>query len=82
VSRSSGLFHLEANQARVSLSNLKTGGSVAWMVHVASSRRSRGVKVEDRWVDAMGCIRLFYPNFAILIVLGLRGIFIFSLAYK
>jgi hypothetical protein len=26
--------------------------------------------VKDGWVDAMGCIRLFYPDFAIFIVLG------------
>jgi hypothetical protein len=40
------------------------------MVHVASSLRSCGDKVEDGWVDATGCIRLFYSNFAIFIVLG------------
>jgi hypothetical protein len=43
------------------------------MVHVASSWRSRGDKAEDGQVDAMGCIRLFYPNFAIFVVLGHKG---------
>jgi hypothetical protein len=38
-------------------------------VHVASSRRSRENEVKDEWVDVMGCIRLFYPNFAIFVVL-------------
>jgi hypothetical protein len=39
------------------------------MVHMASSRRSRGDEAEDGRVDATGCIGLFYPNF-IFIVLG------------
>jgi hypothetical protein len=47
------------------------------MVHVGSSRRSRGVETEDGRVDVMDCIRLFYPNFAIFIVLGSRGILVF-----
>jgi hypothetical protein len=44
------------------------------MVHVASLRRSRGDEAEDGHIDVMGCIRLFYPNFAIFIVLGPKGI--------
>jgi hypothetical protein len=47
ASRSSGLLHPEASQARVSQFGLKTGGGVAQMVHVASSQRSRGVEAED-----------------------------------
>jgi hypothetical protein len=31
------------------------------------------VKAEDGWVDATGCIRLFYPNFAIFFVLDYKG---------
>jgi hypothetical protein len=49
------------------------------MVHVASSRRLRRDPVKDGWVDAMGCIGPFYPNFAIFYVLGTRGILSFSL---
>jgi hypothetical protein len=50
------------------------------MVHIASSRRLCGVKAEDGWVDVTGCIRLFYPNFTVFIVLGTKGILIlFSL---
>jgi hypothetical protein len=56
------------------MSGLKTGGCVAWMVHVASSRRSRGDEVEDGWVDVICYIRLFYPDFTIFIVLVTRGI--------
>jgi hypothetical protein len=37
ASRSSGLLRLEAGQGRVFQSDLKTGGGVARMVHVASS---------------------------------------------
>jgi hypothetical protein len=41
ASRSSGLFHVEANQARVFQSDLKTGGGVTWVVHVTPSQRLR-----------------------------------------
>jgi hypothetical protein len=47
------------------------------MVHVGSSRRLRRVEAEDRRVDAMGYIGLFYPNFVVFIVLGPRGILVF-----
>jgi hypothetical protein len=73
VSRSSSLLHLDASSARVSQSSLKTGGGTERMMNVASSQRSRGDEVEDRLVDVMGCIRLFYSNFAIFIVLGYKG---------
>jgi hypothetical protein len=66
VLRSSGLLRMEASQARVSQSSLKTTRGMARMVHMASSRRSH----EDERVDAMGYIGLFYPNFAIFVVLG------------
>jgi hypothetical protein len=77
VSRSSGLFYLEASQDRVSQSGIKTGGGTAWMVHVASLWRSCGDEVDDKRVDAVGCIRLFYPNFAVFIVLCLKGNLVF-----
>jgi hypothetical protein len=77
TSRSSDLLHVEASRARVSQSGLKTGGGATWMVHVASLQRSCGVEAKDGWIDVMGCIRLFYPNFAIFIVLGPRGILVF-----
>jgi hypothetical protein len=48
------------------------------MVHVASSQMSRGDEVEDERVNAMGCIRLFYPNFAIFFVLGHKGSLVIS----
>jgi hypothetical protein len=70
TSRSSGLLHLEASRARISQSDLKTSGGAAQMVHVASSRRLCGDESKDRRVDAMRCIRLFYPNFVIFIVFG------------
>jgi hypothetical protein len=69
ASRSNGWLRLEASHARISQSSLKTGGGVAWMVHVASSRRSRGDEAEDGRVDVMGCIEFFYPNFVVFIVL-------------
>jgi hypothetical protein len=39
--RSSGLLHVEANQARFFQSDLKTGGGATQMVHVTSSQRLR-----------------------------------------
>jgi hypothetical protein len=49
------------------------------VVHVPSSRRSREDEVEDGRVDTIGCIRLFYSNFIVFIVLGPRGILVFWL---
>jgi hypothetical protein len=40
-------------------------------------RRLHRVETEDGWVDAMGCIRPFYPNFAIFYVLAPREILVF-----
>jgi hypothetical protein len=73
---SSGFLCLQASQARIFQSGLKTGGGAMRMVHVTSSQRSRRVQVEDGRVDAMGRIRPFYPYFAIFIVLGPRGILV------
>jgi hypothetical protein len=70
VSRSNCLLHLQASQAKVSQSSLKTDGDAAWMVHMASSWRSRGIIADGAWVNAVGCIGLLYPNFVIIIVLG------------
>jgi hypothetical protein len=69
ASRCSGLLYLEASRARVSQSRLKTDRGAARMVHVTSSQRSRGDKAKDERVNVMGCIRLFYPNFVIFVVL-------------
>jgi hypothetical protein len=49
------------------------------MVHVASSRKSCGVEAEDRQVDAMGCIGLFYPKFIVFVVLGSKSLLVFCL---
>jgi hypothetical protein len=70
---SSSLLRLVASWASVSQTSLKTSEGAAWMVHVASLRRSREDEVEDGRVDAMGCIGLFCPNFTIFFVLGHKG---------
>jgi hypothetical protein len=44
------------------------------VVHVAPLRRLRQRQVEDRLVNATGCIGPCYPSFAIFNVLGPRGI--------
>jgi hypothetical protein len=60
-------------KGRISQSSLKTDGGASRMVHVTSSWRSRGDEAEDEWVDAMGYIGPFYPNFAVFVVLGHKG---------
>jgi hypothetical protein len=41
---------------------------------MALSQRLRQMQVEDRWVDATGCIGSCYPTFTVFNVLGHRGI--------
>jgi hypothetical protein len=79
TSRSIGLLRVEASQARVSQSGLKTGGGVTQIVHMTSSQRSHGDRVEDGRVNATGCVRPCYPYFAVFIVLVPMDIFIFYL---
>jgi hypothetical protein len=43
-------------------------------MHVAPSQRLRRRQVEDGQVDAMGCVGLYYPIFAVFNVLVTRGI--------
>jgi hypothetical protein len=45
-----------------------------------SSQRSHGDEAEDGWVNAMGCIKIFYPNFVVFTILGPRGILVFWLS--
>jgi hypothetical protein len=47
------------------------------VVHVAPSQRSRENQVKDGWVDVMGYVGPYYPCFAILFVLGCRGVLVF-----
>jgi hypothetical protein len=61
------------SQDRVSQSSLKTGGDTTRMVHMTSTRRLRGDKIKDGWVNAMCCIELFYPNFVVFIILSHKG---------
>jgi hypothetical protein len=82
ASRSRGLLRLEMSLAWVSQSSLKTGVGAAQMVHVTSSSRSCGDEAKDGWVDAMGCIGLFYPNFAIFVLLGHKGSLVISFPIK
>jgi hypothetical protein len=78
ASRSSGSFHLDASRVMISQSGLKTGGGTEQMVHVTSSRRSRGDEAEDGQVDTTGYIRLFYSNFTVFIVLGHKDSLVIS----
>jgi hypothetical protein len=58
--------------------DLAGSGGATWMVHAASSWRSHGDEAEDKRVDAMGCIGLFYPNFTVSVVLGHKGSLVIS----
>jgi hypothetical protein len=86
ASGSSGLLRLEASQARVSQSCLEIGGGAAWMVHVTSSRRSRGSEAKDGRFDGVGCgavhVRPNYPDLAVILFLAHRGILVFCFYYK
>jgi hypothetical protein len=62
ASRSSGLLQVEASQAKVSESGLKTSGGVARMVLVALLRWLHRVEAEDGRVDAMDRVGPFYPT--------------------
>jgi hypothetical protein len=77
ASRSSGLLRLEASRDWVSQSGLKTCGGAARMVHVASLWRLCRVESKDGWIEETGCTGPFYPNFAVFVVLGPRGIVVF-----
>jgi hypothetical protein len=68
---------VEASRARVSQSDLKTGGC-------ATAGGARGTvtdvasgQVEDGRVDAMGYVEPCYPCFTVLFLLGPRAIIVF-----
>jgi hypothetical protein len=48
------------------------------MVHMALSWMSRKDEAEDGWVNATGYIKLFYPNFAVFIVLDHKDSLVIS----
>jgi hypothetical protein len=48
------------------------------MVHMTLSWRSCGDEAEDGRVDATGCIKLLYPNIAVLVVLCHKGNLVIS----
>jgi hypothetical protein len=77
ASRYRGLVHVEASQSRVFSLALRMAEAQRWVVHMALLPRPREDQVEDGWVNAMGCIRRFYPNFSVFYVLGTRGILVF-----
>jgi hypothetical protein len=78
VSRCNGLLRLEATQARVSQSSIKTGRDVTRMVHVASSWMLCGDKAEDERVNVTGCIGFFYLNFIVFVVLAHKDSLVIS----
>jgi hypothetical protein len=48
------------------------------MVLMASSRSLHRDEAKDKWVNPMGCIKLFYPNFVVFVVLGHKGSLVIS----
>jgi hypothetical protein len=81
ASRSTGLLRLEASQARVFHSGLKTSGGTTQVVHEASSRRLRRSEVKDGRFDGVGCGAVHvgpnYPYFIVVFFLAHMGIFVF-----
>jgi hypothetical protein len=67
------LLQCEVSPAMVSQSSLKTGGRVAWMVHVALSWRSHGDEAKDGWVDATGYVGPFNPKITVFLILAHWG---------
>jgi hypothetical protein len=49
------------------------------MVHVATSQKLHGDEGEDGRIDVTDCIRIFYPNFTVFIILCHKGILDFWL---
>jgi hypothetical protein len=49
------------------------------MVHVASSRRSRGVKDKDKRINVVDFVGSFYSKIIIFVMLGLKSIVVFYL---
>jgi hypothetical protein len=47
------------------------------VVHVATSQRLHQDRVEEKRVDAMGCIGSCYPYFTVFYVLGPKDIVVF-----
>jgi hypothetical protein len=80
ASRSSGLLCLQVSRARVSQSGLKTGGDMAWVVHVSSSRRLHESEAKDGWFDGIGRdmmeIGPKYPSLAVISFSTCMGILV------
>jgi predicted aminopeptidase len=75
--RSNGLLRLEVSRVMVSQFASKLAETRYRAEHVTSSWRSREDEVEDGCNSVMDCIRLFYSNFIVFIVLGHTGILVF-----
>jgi hypothetical protein len=86
VSTSGGLLHHEANQAKVFSFASKLAKELRWVVHVASSWRSRGSEAKDGRFDSVGCgaveIGPNYPSLDVFFLLDHMGILVFCFCYK
>jgi hypothetical protein len=78
-SRSSGTLCVEASEARVSQFGSKLVEVQRQMVHVASSRRSRGVKDKDKRINVVDFVGSFYSKIIVFVMLGLKSIVVFYL---
>jgi hypothetical protein len=59
---------------------LRLVGARRQVVHVTPSQRLHRDQVEDERVDAMDCVRPYYPYFVVFYVLCLMGIVVFCLS--
>jgi hypothetical protein len=72
--RSSSLLGIEASLAKVSQSGLTTGGGATTGGARGTIARLRRRQAEAGRVDAMGYVGLYYPCFAVFLLLGLMGV--------
>jgi hypothetical protein len=78
--RYNALLHLEASRSRVFQFTLKLAETRRQVVHMTPSRRSRGVKAEDSWINEMGYIGLFYTKITVFNIFGLNDVLVFYLS--
>jgi hypothetical protein len=86
ASTSGGLLRREASIAKVSQFASKLSKERQWVVHVASSQRSRGSEAKDDQFDGVGCGAVEagsnYPSLDVNFLLAHSGILVFYFRYK
>jgi hypothetical protein len=79
ASISNSLLRVEASWVRVFQFSLKLAETQRWVVHVASTRRSREEQVEDGRVDTTDFVRPFYLKIDVFFILCHMTVLVFYL---